>query len=151
MCSSDLRDEVISSFGKLIKIEGATGVLIQKMHSGTELFAGAKKEENFGHVVMAGMGGVFIEILKDFGTALVPVSVGEAKSIIRSLKSYPLIKGVRGKEGVNETKFVEIITRLSALLEAAPEIEELDLNPLLGTAKDIIAVDARIKITKGRN
>lgn len=145
------RDEVISSFGKLIKIEGATGVLIQKMHSGTELFAGAKKEENFGHVVMAGMGGVFIEILKDFGTALVPVSVGEAKSIIRSLKSYPLIKGVRGKEGVNETKFVEIITRLSALLEAAPEIEELDLNPLLGTAKDIIAVDARIKITKGRN
>lgn len=143
------REEVLSVFGKLIKINGATGVLIQKMHSGTELFAGAKKEEGFGHVVMAGMGGVFIEILKDFGTALVPVSGSEAKSIIRSLKSYPLIKGIRGKEGVNEIKFVEIIIRLSCLLEAAPEIEELDLNPLLGTAKDIIAVDARIKIKRG--
>ena len=139
--------EVRKYFDLLMKIEGATGVLIQKMFSGTELFAGAKGEPGFGHVVMAGMGGIFIEVLKDFGTALVPVSNAEATDIIQSLKSYPLIKGIRGKAGVNEGLFAEVITRLSALLEAAPEIEELDLNPLRGSPEAIIAVDARIRIS----
>ena len=140
-------NQVIKAFDSLISIEGATGVLVQKMHSGTELFAGAKMEEGFGHVVMAGMGGIFIEVLKDFGTALVPVSPDESISIIRSLRSYPLIKGIRGKAGVSEPLFAQILTRLSALLEAAPEIEELDLNPLLGSPDEVIAVDARIKVS----
>jgi acetate---CoA ligase (ADP-forming) len=140
-------DQVAETFRSLISIDGATGVLVQKMHSGTELFAGAKREEGFGHVVMAGMGGIFIEVLKDFGTALVPVSYDEATAIIRSLRSYPLIKGVRGKAGVNEPLFAQILTRLSALLEVAPEIEELDLNPLLGTPVGVVAVDARIRVS----
>jgi acetyltransferase len=93
------------------------------------------------------MGGIFIEVLKDFGTALVPVSDDEASEIIRSLRSYPLIKGIRGKAGVNEPLFAQVLTRLSALLEAAPEIEELDLNPLLGTHDTVIAVDARIRVS----
>jgi len=68
--------------------------------------------------------------------------------MIKSLKSYKIIQGVRGKEGVDENIFAEIITRLSKLVEVAPEIKELDLNPLLGTAKSMIAVDARIRIEK---
>jgi acetate---CoA ligase (ADP-forming) len=137
-------------FHKLMSIEGAAGVIIQKMHRGIELFAGAKRESGFGHVVMAGMGGIFIEVLKDFGTALVPVSTAEASGIIRSLKSYPIIKGIRGKEGINEVMFADVITRLSSLLEIAPEIGELDLNPLLGSGTEIVAVDARIKLNRDK-
>lgn len=139
---------VESAFVRLMGIIGATGVLVQKMHAGAELFAGAKKESGFGHLVMAGMGGIFIEVLKDFGTALVPVTEPEALSVIRSLRSYPLIKGIRGRKGVSEGLFAEAILRLSALLEAAPEIEEMDLNPLLGTETEVVAVDARIRISK---
>lgn len=140
-------ESVREGFERLSAMDGVTGVLVQKMHSGTELFAGAKKESGFGHLVMAGMGGILIEIMKDFGTALVPVTKEEAGSMIRSLKSYPVIRGVRGRKGVNEGLFAEIILRLSALMEIAPEIEELDLNPLLGTEEGIVAVDARIRVS----
>jgi acetyltransferase len=77
------------------------------------------------------------------------VSEDEATGIIRSLRSYPLIRGVRGREGVNEELFRNVIMRLSALLEVVPEIEELDLNPLLGTPGEVVAVDARIRILPG--
>ncbi|MDX9929292.1 MAG: acetate--CoA ligase family protein [Bacteroidales bacterium] len=140
-------NDVEDTFARLMGIVGSTGVLIQKMHRGTELFAGARREAGFGHMVMAGIGGIFIEVLKDFGTALVPVSEDEATGIIRSLRSYPLIRGVRGREGVNEELFRNVIMRLSALLEVVPEIEELDLNPLLGTPGEVVAVDARIRIS----
>ena len=116
------------------------------MLKGTELFVGTKYEDNFGHLILCGLGGIFIEVLKDVSYGLSPVGQKEALSMIRNLKSYKLIQGIRGKEGVDEEKFVDIIVRLSALLKAAPEIMELDLNPLLGTKEDVIAVDARIKI-----
>jgi acetyltransferase len=111
------REAVAESFESLMKIKSAKAVLIQKMHTGMEFFAGAKREDGFGHLVMAGMGGIFIEVLKDYGTALVPVSAEEARGIIKSLASYPLIKGIRGRKGINEHLFAEVITRLSALLE----------------------------------
>ena len=68
--------------------------------------------------------------------------------MIQSIKSYPIIKGVRGQEGINEEALQQIILHLSALLQAAPEIAEMDLNPLLGNAKQVVAVDARIRIKK---
>jgi acyl-CoA synthetase (NDP forming) len=143
-------ENVCREFDRLMKIDGAKGVLIQKMAKGIELFAGVKSEGNFGHMVLAGLGGIFIEVLKDVSAGLVPVNESEASSMIRSLKSYKIIEGVRGKEGVDESKFAEIICRLSALVEVAPEIIEMDLNPLLGTSTDVIAVDARIRIEKNR-
>jgi acetyltransferase len=124
-----------------------TGILIQKMLSGRELFCGATREGHFGHLVMAGMGGIFIEVFKDVATALVPVSDQEARSMIRSLKAYKIIKGVRGADGVNEEAFVRVIISISDLLAAAPEIEEMDINPLLGTPDKIVAVDARIRVS----
>ncbi len=141
-------EQLKAEFNRMIKIKDTTAILMQPMLSGTELFAGAKYEDKFGHLVLAGMGGIFIEILKDVSTALSPVSEKEAEKMIKSLKSYKLIEGTRGQKGINKKKFTEIITRLSALLEAAPEIKELDLNPLLGTPENVIAVDARIKIEK---
>ncbi len=141
-------EQLKSEFNRMIKIKDTTAILMQPMLSGTELFAGAKYEDKFGHLVLAGMGGIFIEVLKDVSSALSPVSKKEAEKMIKSLKSYKLIEGTRGQKGINKEKFVDTIIRLSALLEAAPEITEMDLNPLLGTPKDIVAVDARIKIEK---
>jgi acetyltransferase len=132
----------------MIQIKDTTAILLQPMLSGTELFVGAKKESNFGHMVLCGMGGIFIEVLKDVQAALCPVSKTEAKTMIRELKSYKIIEGTRGQQGINEEAFIDTIFRLSALLEAAPEIIELDLNPLLGTAEKVVAVDARINIEK---
>jgi len=123
-----------------------TAILVQRMMGGTELFSGATREGRFGHPVMAGMGGIFIEVFRDVATALVPVSEQEARSMIRSLKSYKIIKGVRGAAGVSEEAFARVITALSVLLTAAPEIEEMDINPLLGTQDGIVAVDARIRV-----
>jgi len=141
-------DSVRENFIKIMQIEGATAVLIQPMLNGTELFAGVKYEPGFGHMLLCGLGGIFIEVLKDISATLVPVSKDEATAMIKSLKGYKIFKGIRGKPGVNEEIFSEIILRLSMLVETAPEIIELDLNPLLGLPDRVVAVDARICLNK---
>lgn len=141
-------DIVKREFERLMKIDGATSVMVQPMFSGTELFLGAKKEEDFGHIVLLGLGGIFIEVLKDFSSALAPVSKNEALRMMKELRSYKLLEGVRKREGINMELFAEITEKLSSLLDAAPEIEELDINPLLGKKDAIIAVDGRIRINK---
>lgn len=135
-------------FDRMLNIQDTSAILLQPMLSGIELFVGAKKEGAFGHVVLCGLGGIFIEVLKDVAAAVVPIDKQEAMYMIQSLKSYPMLKGVRGQKPVNEMAFQDIIVRLSALLEIAPEIVEMDLNPLLGTEDTVIAVDARIRIEK---
>ena len=135
-------------FERMMKIEGATGVMVQKMLKGTELFIGAKYEERFGHVVLCGLGGIFVEVLKDVSSGLAPLSYGEAYSMIRSLRGYKILKGTRGQAGINEQKYAEIIVRLSTLLRFATEIKEMDINPLLADEHDVVAVDARILIEK---
>jgi len=139
---------VKKEFNRMMKIPDTTAVLIQPMLSGTELFVGAKYEDKFGHMILCGLGGIFIEVLKDISYGLAPISYSEAQKMIKSLNSYPIIQGIRGKAGINEDRFADVIWRLSALLQAAPEIKELDLNPLLGTEDKVIAVDARIRIEK---
>ncbi len=141
---------VFQEFNRMIQIKDTTAVLIQPMLSGTQIFAGAKYEPKFGHMILCGLGGIFIEVLKDVQTALSPVSIVEAGEMIRNLKSYKIIQGVRGQEGVNEAAFADAIVRLSALCEAAPEIVEMDINPLLGNAGGVVAVDARIRIEKSK-
>lgn len=135
-------------FARMMQIKDTTAILMQPMLSGTELFAGAKREDKFGHMVLCGMGGIFIEVLKDVSSALSPVSKDDALAMIRRLKSYKIIQGVRGQQGISEEKFSEVLTRLSALLEAAPEIYEMDLNPLLGKGEQVVAVDARVNVVK---
>ncbi len=135
-------------FDRMMQIPGATSVMVQKMLRGTELFVGAKYEERFGHVVLCGLGGIFVEVLKDVKSGLAPLSYGEAYSMIRSLRGYKIIKGTRGQRGVNEQKFAEVIVRLSTLLRFAREIKELDINPLLADEEGVVAVDARIRVEK---
>jgi len=140
--------EAESEFARMMKIDDATAVLLQPMLSGTEMFAGVKREDKFGHLILFGLGGIFIEVFKDVRTVLGPVGFNESLTEIKKLKSYKIIEGTRGQEGVNKEMFAEIIVRLSLLVKAAPEIAEMDLNPLLGTKESLIAVDARIRIEK---
>ena len=135
-------------FERMMKIPEASGVMVQKMLKGTELFIGAKYEERFGHVVLCGLGGIFVEVLKDVSSGLAPLSYGEAYSMIHSLRGYKIIKGTRGQKGLNEQKYAEIIVRLSTLLRFATEIKEIDINPLLADENQVVAVDARILIER---
>jgi len=137
-----------TEFKRMIKIKDTTGILLQPMLSGTELFAGIKREDKFGHMILFGLGGIFIEVLKDVKIGLAPAGIREVAREIKQLNSYKIIEGVRGNEGVNEALFAEIIARLSALVQAAPEISEMDLNPLLGRQNHVVAVDARIRVEK---
>ena len=137
-----------AEFDRMMQIPDATAVMVQKMIRGTELFIGAKYEPRFGHVVLCGLGGIFVEVLKDVSSGLAPLSYEEAYSMIHSLRGYKIIKGTRGQKGINERKYAEIIVRLSTLLRFATEIKEMDINPLLADEEDVIAVDARILIEK---
>ena len=141
-------ETIVREFDRLMKIKDTYAVLMGEMISGTEVFIGAKREDKFGHMVLAGLGGIFIEVLHDVNASLSPVSKNEAEYMIKNLKSYKIIEGVRGQEGINQEIFAEQIQRISALVEAAPEIFEMDLNPLLGNMKYVKAVDARIRIEK---
>jgi len=137
-----------AEFERMMQIPDATAVMVQKMIKGTELFIGAKYETRFGHVVLCGLGGIFVEVLKDVSSGLAPLTYEEAYSMIHSLRGYKIIKGTRGQKGINERRYAEIIVRLSTLLRFATEIKEMDINPLLADEHDIVAVDARILIEK---
>ncbi len=141
-------DAVAREFDRMIKIKDTTAILIQPMLSGVELFIGAKREDKFGHMVLCGLGGIFIEVLKDVNAGIAPLSISEAKDMIQRLKGYKILKGVRGQEPVDEEQFAEMINRVSALVTAAPEIFEMDINPLLGRKDKVVAVDARIRVEK---
>jgi acyl-CoA synthetase (NDP forming) len=137
-----------AEFDRMIRIKDVKAVLVQRMLTGTELFIGAKYEPKFGHVILCGLGGIFVEVLGDVSSGLAPLTHSEAISMIRSLKAYRIIHGTRGKPGINEQKFAEIIVRLSSLLRFATEIKEMDLNPLIGTPETITDVEARKRIEK---
>ncbi len=142
-------DESVSrEFNRMIQIKDTTAILIQPMLSGVELFVGAKREEKFGHMVLCGLGGIFIEVLKDINAGLAPLSMDESFDMISRLKGYKILQGVRGQEPVNVEHFSEMVSRVSALVMAAPEIFEMDLNPLLGRKDKVVAVDARIRVEK---
>ncbi|MGB7785890.1 MAG: acetate--CoA ligase family protein, partial [Salinimicrobium sp.] len=140
--------DLLDSFHKLMQIEGATSVMIQPMIKGRELFIGAKKETNYPHVILCGMGGIFVEVLKDISASMIPVSNEDALKMINDLKAYRILKGVRGQSGINIELFAETIVKISNLLRMVPEIAEIDLNPLMATENDLTAVDVRIRIER---
>jgi len=140
--------QLAAEFKRMSIIKDTTAILLQPMLSGIELFVGAKNEERFGHMVVAGLGGIFIEVLKDVIAALTPLSPTDGLAMISDLRSHQMLEGIRGQEPVNKEMFADIISRVSALCMTAPEIFEMDLNPLLGKKDQVIAVDARIRIEK---
>ena len=148
--SLNIKDDesMLSEFDRMMNIDDASGVLVQPMLSGHELYAGVTRELKFGHIIMFGLGGIFIEVFKDVRSVLAPAGEKEVLNEVRQLRGYKLFTGVRGKPGIDEQKFADIISRLSLLVELAPEITEMDLNPLLAEGDKITAIDARIRIEK---
>jgi acetyltransferase len=127
------------------------GVTVQPMvtaREGFEMILGAKKDPTFGTVIMAGMGGVAAEVFRDRALGLPPLNERLAFRMLESLRSWKLLSGYRGKPGANIDKLIEILMRFSYLVADFPEIKELDINPLLATPEEVIALDARVVVDK---
>jgi len=121
------------------------GVSVQKMiRPGTEVIVGTSKDPQFGPVIMFGLGGIFVEVLKDVSFRIVPVSQRDAQEMIEEIKGYPLLQGVRGKESSDIPALVEMILKISNFVEEYPQIKELELNPIFAYRDGAVAVDARI-------
>ena len=141
-------ETVSKEFDRLMAIKDTYAVEMYPMLDGTDVYIGAIKDAKFGHQIFFGLGGIFIEVLKDVESALAPVNKDEVLSKLKNLKGYKILQGVRGQEGVNLDLYADQVARVSALVQAAPEIAEMDLNPLLGNPRYVTAVDARIRIEK---
>lgn len=141
-------EEMNSVFAELKQIPMVTGVLLQEMVQGEELFAGAVRQGDFGHLVFCGFGGIFLELLNDTAYALAPLERNEVQEMVQSLKGYPIFEGYRNRPKLAEDKFIDCVIRVGALVNIAPEIMELDINPMMATENKIKAVDIRIKIQK---
>ena len=137
-------DEARAAWDALMRIEGATGCLVQQMVEGTEVIIGANREEGYGHLVAFGLGGIYTEALKDVQFRLAPLSRQEAEGMIHDVRAFPLIKGVRGQPGMDTDVLADMLVRVSLLLTQFPGIREMDLNPVKGYGADLYAVDARI-------
>ena len=123
------------------------GILVEKMAPpGVEVIIGGMKDRQFGHVVMFGLGGIFVEALKDVSFRAVPITAGDALEMISEVKGYPVLKGARGGAPVDAQALVEILLSASRLLELNPQVTELDLNPVIASAAGATVVDARLVI-----
>jgi acyl-CoA synthetase (NDP forming) len=121
------------------------GVSVQKMAKpGVEVIMGMSKDAQFGPVLMFGLGGVFVEVLKDVAFRIVPLVRRDASQMIREIKGYPVLEGYRGQEPANITVLEDLLLKLSDFLDKTPEIKELDLNPILAYSDGAVAVDARV-------
>jgi len=121
------------------------GLTVQKMaRPGIEVIVGMSKDPQFGPVLMFGLGGILVELLKDVSFRIVPITKRDAAEMIREIKGYPLLKGYRGQEPANIDMLEDLIVRVSRFVEQTPEIKELDLNPIFAYKDRVVAVDARI-------
>ncbi|UCG82018.1 MAG: acetate--CoA ligase family protein [Dehalococcoidia bacterium] len=121
------------------------GVSVQKMAKpGVEVIMGMSKDAQFGPVLMFGLGGVFVEVLKDVAFRIVPLVRRDASQMIQEIKGYPVLEGYRGQEPANVTILEDLLLKLSDFVDKTPEIKELDLNPILAYSDGAVAVDARV-------
>ncbi len=143
----DDENELIRAYDEISSsIENLEGIIVQKMVSGgIELILGGRRDKKFGPVILFGLGGIYVEVFKDITFRLVPIREYSAVRMIEEIKGYEILKGVRGQKGVNLEKLIETIEKFSQLLFEIEYIEEIDINPLIATEKDVYIVDARIK------
>ncbi len=130
------------------RIEGVTVQRMVQMEPRFELLMGAKQDVTFGAVIMLGMGGIATEVYRDTALGLPPLNEKLALRMLQSLRSWPLLKGYRGRPGVNLDKLIELVMRFSYLVADFPEIREIDINPLLASAGEVVAVDARVVVDR---
>lgn len=125
------------------------GVAVQQMaEPGTEVIVGLTTDPQFGHVMMFGLGGIFVEVLKDVAFRIVPLEARDASQIVREIKAFPVLEGVRGQAGADLAALEKLLLQVSEFAVAHPEVRELDLNPVLARPDGVIAVDARVVLAE---
>lgn len=135
-------DEITKNVGE----KNMEGIIVQKMVSGHQIVLGMKRDKQFGPVVMFGLGGIFVEVVKDVSFRIVPFSKKEAMQMIKETKGYKILKGARGGEKSDISKIVEMISNLSKLSQEREDIKEIDFNPVFATKNSAVVSDAKIII-----
>ncbi len=121
------------------------GVSVQTMaRPGLEVIVGTSKDAQFGPVIMFGLGGILVEVLKDVSFRIVPIERRDARQMIHELKGFPLLQGYRGQEPANIPMLEDLLLKVSAFVDQRPEIKEMDLNPVFAYKDGLVAVDARV-------
>jgi acetyl-CoA synthetase (ADP-forming) len=144
------KEEVINSYDRIISIARERkirleGVLIEEMApQGIEVIVGAKRDEQFGPVVMFGLGGIFVEVFNDISLRIVPIDKNEALEMISEIKAYPILKGIRGREGCDIDSLADLILKVSKIMMDISNIKEIDLNPVIAYKQGYRVVDARV-------
>ncbi|MFN3384936.1 MAG: acetate--CoA ligase family protein, partial [Archaeoglobaceae archaeon] len=141
-------EEVKSAFRRLIQIEGAKGVNVQPMLQGIELIVGSAENEQFGSYLLFGLGGVFVEVLKDVSFRLLPITRRDAEEMIREIKGYRILEGYRGFKA-NVNSIVDLLLKVSEIVEKE-NVVEMDLNPVFANEEGCFVADARILKGKRR-
>jgi acyl-CoA synthetase (NDP forming) len=137
--------EIISSVKEKAPGARIEGISVQKMAKpGIEIIIGMTEDAQFGPVIMFGLGGIWVEAIKDVAFRIVPVSTWDADEMVREIKGFAVLQGYRGQEAVDISFLVKLITRISEFIEKNPQVKELDINPLIAYSDGAVAVDARI-------
>ena len=138
-------NEILSSVKQAYPKARIEGVSVQPMAPpGVEVIVGMSKDAQFGPVLMFGLGGILVEVLKDVSFRIVPVTIRDARAMIREIKGYPVLEGYRGQKPANIPALEKLIVKVSQFVEKNPQIRELDLNPVFAYPDRAVAVDARI-------
>ncbi len=138
-------EEILKSTSKKYPQAKIQGIAVQKMaHPGVEVIIGISKDAQFGPVIMFGLGGIWVEVLKDASFRLVPLTRKDAAEMIREIKGYPLLTGYRGQEPVDIATLEDFLLKISDFAEHNPQVKELDLNPIFAYSDGAVAVDARV-------
>ncbi len=138
-------DDIISAIKEHEPKAKIEGVAVQNMaRPGTEVIIGMYKDAQFGPVLMFGLGGIFVEVLKDVAFRIVPLAKRDAQEMIKEIKGYPILEGYRGQEPANIGVLEDLLLKVSDFVERRPEIKELDINPIFAYKDGALAVDARV-------
>lgn len=144
----DTETALLDAFTSLASRRDVREVVLQPMVRGVELFVGSVRDDRFGHAITFGPGGIFIELLRDSATRLAPISLVDVDEMLDHVRGAVLLRGFRGGPRMNEAAFKEIVLGVSRLVEACPDIAELDLNPVMVTEAGALVVDARIRVDR---
>jgi len=149
---SNAYSEIMSSIRRSFPGVRVEGIAVQKMaRPALEVIIGMTKDAQFGPVLMFGLGGIFVEVLKDVSFRITPVTKKDAGEMIREIKGYSLLHGYRAQESVNISSLEQIIVKVSELVERNTQIKELDINPIFAYRDGVIAVDARVILEASTN
>lgn len=138
-------DDILRAISQYYPQAMIQGVSVQKMaRPGVEVIIGMSKDAQFGPVLMFGLGGILVEVLKDISFRIVPLTKRDAREMIEEIKGYPLLEGYRGLEPVDVSNLEGLLLKVSRFVEQNPEVKELDLNPIFAYSDGAVAVDARL-------